>query len=165
MPAAHPITDLYADHHRWLHAWLRKKLGCTHRAADLVHDTYMRLLNREEMPILDEPRAFLVTVAQRVLSNHWRHERVERAFLETLAQWPEAVAPSAEEKACLLETLMEIDRLLDGLPAVVKRAFLHAQLDGMSHTEIAATLGISISSVKRYLIKAGTQCYYALALD
>lgn len=132
---------------------------------DLVHDTYMRLLNREEMPLLGEPRAFLVTVARRVLSNHWRHERVERAFLETLAQWPEAVALSAEEKTSLLETLKEVDRLLDGLPTVVKRAFLYAQIDGMSHAEIAATLGISISSVKRYLIKAGAQCYFALALD
>lgn len=165
MSTAHSIAELYVDHHRWLHAWLRKKLGCTHRAADLLHDTYLRLLNREEVPQLEEPRAFLVTVAQRVLSNHWRHERIERAFMETLAQWPAAVAPSAEEKACLLETLIEIDRLLDGLPTVVKRAFLHAQLDGMSHGEIAAALNISLSSVKRYLIKASAQCYFALELD
>ncbi|KAB2919449.1 MAG: sigma-70 family RNA polymerase sigma factor [Dechloromonas sp.] len=165
MSTAHSIAELYVDHHRWLHAWLRKKLGCSHRAADLLHDTYLRLLNREEVPQLEEPRAFLVTVAQRVLSNHWRHERIERAFMETLAQWPAAVAPSAEEKACLLETLIEIDRLLDGLPTVVKRAFLHAQLDGMSHGEIAAALNISLSSVKRYLIKAGAQCYFALEMD
>lgn len=165
MSTAHSIAELYVDHHRWLHAWLRKKLGCTHRAADLLHDTYLRLLNREEVPQLEEPRAFLVTVAQRVLSNHWRHERIERAFMETLAQWPAAVAPSVEEKACLLETLIEIDRLLDGLPTVVKRAFLHAQLDGMNHGEIAAALNISLSSVKRYLIKAGAQCYFALEMD
>lgn len=164
MPAAHSVTELYVDHHRWLHAWLRKKLGCTHRAADLLHDTYLRLLRREEMPSLDEPRAFLLTVAQRVLANHWRHERIERAFMETLAQWPEAV-PSAEEKACLLETLIEIDRLLDGLPIVVRRCFLYAQLDGMSHTQIAAELKISISSVKRYLIKASAQCYFALVMN
>lgn len=165
MSAAHPVADLYADHHRWLHAWLRKKLGCTHQAADLVHDTYLRLLRRDEMPRLEEPRAFLLTVAQRVLANHWRHQRIERAFLETLAQWPQALAPSAEEKACLIDALVEIDRLLDGLPAVVKRCFLHAQLDGMSHGEIAAELGISLSSVKRYLVKAGARCYFALDLE
>lgn len=165
MTAADPIANLYIEHHRWLHAWLRKKLGCTHRAADLAHDTFVRLLANDQLPALNEPRAFLTTVAQRVLSNHWRREQIERAFLETLAQWPETVAPSAEEKACLLETLIEIDRLLDGLPTVVKRAFLHAQLDGMSHSEIAAALNISLSSVKRYLIKAGAQCYFALALD
>ncbi len=165
MPTAHPVALLYADHHSWLHAWLRKKLGCTHRAADLAHDTFLRLLDREETLTIQEPRAFLTTVAQRVLSNHWRREHIEKAFLDTLAGWPEPVAPSAEEKACLIETLMEIDQLLDGLPTVVKRAFLHAQLDGMSQSEIAAELGISLSSVRRYLIKASARCYFALVLD
>lgn len=165
MPVAPTVTELYLDHHRWLHAWLRKKLGCTHQAADLLHDTYLRLLRRDEMPVLVEPRAFLLTIAQRVLSNHWRREQIERAFLQTLAQWPEVVAPSAEEKACLIETLLEIDRLLDGLPTVVKCCFLYAQLDGMSHADIAAKLKISLSSVKRYLIKAGVQCYFARAVD
>ncbi|TPE71046.1 RNA polymerase subunit sigma, partial [Burkholderia pseudomallei] len=78
-------------------------------------------------------RAFLTTVAQRVLYNHWRRERLERAYLDALAQWPEAVAPSPETRAVLFETLVEVDRMLDGLPAVVRRAFLLAQLDGMTH--------------------------------
>ena len=76
------------------------------------------------------PRAFLTTVAQRVLSNHWRREQIERAYLDALALRPEAHAPSPEERAVVLETLLEIDRLLDGLPLAAKRAFLLAQLDG-----------------------------------
>lgn len=159
------LHSLYSDHHGWLHGLLRKKLGCTHRAADLAHDTFMRLLAREEPVVIQEPRAYLTTIAQRVLANHWRREQVERAYLEALAQVPEALAPSPEERATLLETLIEIDRLLDGLPAPVKRAFLYAQLDDMSHAEIAALLGISISTVKRYLVRAGAQCYFALAVD
>ena len=51
-----------------------------HRAADLAHDTFLRLLSREEPLALQEPRAFLTTVAQRVLGNHWRREQLERAL-------------------------------------------------------------------------------------
>lgn len=156
------VAELYQDHHRWLVGWLRKKLGCAHRAADVAHDTFLRLLAREDALAVHEPRAFLTTVAQRVLANHWRREGIERAYLETLAHMPQALAPSPEERAILLETLFEIDRLLDGLPVPVKRAFLHAQLDGMSHGEIGAALGISITTVKRYLLRAGAQCYFAL---
>ncbi|MBN9460905.1 MAG: sigma-70 family RNA polymerase sigma factor [Burkholderiales bacterium] len=159
------VQLLYRHHHGWLHGWLRRKLGCTQNAADLAHDTFMRLLAREEPVAIEEPRAFLTTVAQRVLSNHRRRERIERAYLEVLAQVPEALAPSLEERAILLETLVEIDRLLGGLPPLVKRAFLHAQLDGMTHAGIAAELGISVTTVKRYLVRAGTQCYFALAAD
>lgn len=158
------IHSLYSDHHGWLHGLLRRKLGCTHRAADLAHDTFVRLLAREECLAIQEPRAFLTTVAQRVLANHWRREQLERAYLEALAQMPEALAPSPEERAILLETLAEIDRLLDGLPTLVRRAFLHAQLDGMGHAEIAEALGLSVSTVKRHLLRAGAQCYFALAV-
>ncbi len=159
------ITKLYQDHHGWLHGWLRRKLGCSHQAADLVHDTFMRLLAREEPVLIQGPRAFLTTVARRVLANHWRRKQIEQAYFEVLAQHPETLTLSPEERAILLETLLEIDHLLNGLPLPVKRAFLYAQLDGMSHAEIAAELNVSITTVKRYLIKAGTQCYFALVID
>ncbi|MDQ3268509.1 MAG: RNA polymerase subunit sigma, partial [Pseudomonadota bacterium] len=75
------VHALYSNHHGWLYGWLRKKLGCSHRAADLAHDTFVRLLAREERVAIQEPRAFLTTVAQRVLANHWRREQIERAYL------------------------------------------------------------------------------------
>lgn len=164
-PLQRDLLALYSDHHRWLCGWLRKKLGCAHRAADLAHDTFLRLLAREEAIAIQEPRAFLTTVAQRVLANHWRREQIERAYLEALAQMPLSLAPSPEERAILLETLFEIDRLLAGLPTPVKRAFLLSQLDGLGQAEIATQLGISVTTVKRYLVRAGTQCYFALPVD
>lgn len=140
------IEGLYSDHHQ---------------ASDLVHDTFMRLLAREEALSLQEPRAFLTTVAQRVLANHWRRQQVERAYLDALALVPETREPSEEERAILLETLIEIDRLLDGLSIPVRRAFLMTQLDGMNHAQVAEALGISITSVKRYLVKAARHCYFS----
>jgi RNA polymerase sigma-70 factor (ECF subfamily) len=157
----HQVGTLYADHHGWLHGWLRKKLGNAFDAADLAHDTFMRLLAREEaLAVIHEPRAFLTTVAQRVLANHWRRQQLERAYLEALAQIPEALAPSEEERAILLETLVEIDQLLDGLPLLVRRAFLLTQLDGMNHAQVAAALGLSVTTVKRHLAKAAARCYF-----
>jgi len=143
---------------------MHRKLGCWHRSADLAHDTFMRLLAREEAPSILEPRAFLTTVAQRVLANHWRRDKLEQAYLGALASRPPELVPSAEERAILLETLQEIAELLDGLPVAVKRAFLMAQLEGMSQTEIAAALKISVTTVKRHLVRAGTQCYFAMAV-
>ena len=55
-----------------------------------------------------------------------------------------------------------LDQLLDGLPTQVKRAFLLAQLDGLTYAQIGAELGISIATVKRHLNKAAMRCYFAL---
>lgn len=156
------IHALYNGHHRWLLGWLHRKVGCWHRSADLAHDTFMRLLAREESLSILEPRAFLTTVAQRVLANQWRRDKLEQAYLEALAHQSPALAPSAEERAILLETLQEIANLLDGLPVPVKRAFLMAQLEGLTQPEIASALRISVTTVKRYLARAGTQCYFAM---
>jgi RNA polymerase sigma factor (sigma-70 family) len=158
------IGLLYCDHHDWLHQWLRKKLGDGAQAADLVQDTFLRLLNREEPIAAREPRAFLTTVAQRLVSNYRRRQALEYAYLEALSCLPQELSPSPEQRALLLETLFEIDALLDGLPVLVKRAFLLSHLDGMSHAEIAAELRISLATVKRYLVKAACQCYFALAV-
>lgn len=158
------IATLYTEHHGWLQSWLRKKLGDAHQASDLAQDTFVRLLSRDDLVEAREPRAFLTTVAQRVLFNHYRRQQLERAYLDALAQAPANFAQSPEERAILLETLVEIDQMLDGLPAAVKRAFLLSQLDGMPQADIAQELGISISTVKRYLVKAGMQCYFAAGL-
>ena len=115
-----------------------------------------------ETPTLAEPRAFLTVVAKRVLFNHYRRQDLERAYLQALAEIPEQVVPSEEERAIILQTLMELDQLLDGLPCPVKRAFLLAQIDGLSHADIGARLGISVATVKRHLTKAALRCYFAL---
>ena len=162
MSQSNHVEVLYVDHHSWLTGWLRRKLGCPHSAADLAQDTFMRLLTARETPTLTEPRAFLTTVAKRVLFNHYRRQDLERAYLQALADLPEAVAPSEEERAIILQTLVELDQLLDGLPSPVKRAFLLAQLDGLSYAQIGAQLGISIATVKRHLNKAALRCYFAL---
>ena len=161
-PRHHAIDQLYSHHHGWLQGWLRKKLGDVHQAADLAHDTFERLLARDEPVQAREPRAFLTTVAQRVLANHYRRQQLERAYLEALAQAPQSFAISPEERALLLEALDEIDRMLDGLPAPVRRAFLMAQLDGMKQADIARELGLSLTTVKRYLVQAGMHCYFAV---
>ena len=161
MPPANTVESLYHAHHNWLTGWLRRKLGCPHNAADLAQDTFIRVLTAREAAPIIEPRAFLTTVAKRVLFNYYRRQDLERAYLDALAQMPEQVAPSEEEKAIILQTLVELDQLLDGLPRQVKRAFLLAQVDGLKQGEIALELGISIATVKRHLNKAALRCYFA----
>ena len=167
MSSASPIVDhtiegLYIAHHSWLTTWLRRKLGCPQSAADLAQDTFVKVLLARETPQLIEPRAFLTTVAKRVLCNHYRRQELERAYCQALAELPQACAPSEEQRAIILETLVELDHLLDGLPIAVKRAFLLAQVDGLTHNQIAVKLSISVATVKRHLTKAAMRCYFAL---
>lgn len=90
----------------------------------------MRVLGARELGQINEPRAYLMTLAQRVLYNFWRR-KIEQAYMEALAALPEAAAPSPETRSLLLETLLEIDRRLHTLPQAARQALLLSQLDGL----------------------------------
>lgn len=53
--------QLYLDHHGWLHGWLRRRLDCTDTAADLAHDTFLRLLGA--FPLHDTDRVLAALAA------------------------------------------------------------------------------------------------------
>ena len=106
--------------------------------------------------------AYLTTIAKRLVLNHHRRRSLEQAYLEALAVLPEAVAPSPEQRLLILETLQEIDEMLAGLPLPARQAFLMAQLEGLSHGEIAARLNVSLRSVHRYIARGYEQCIMAV---
>ncbi|MDH4608356.1 sigma-70 family RNA polymerase sigma factor [Pseudomonas sp. BN102] len=153
------VQALYSEHHGWLKNWLRSKLGNAADAADLAQDTFLRLLGRSDSLDLRAPRAFLRTVARGLVIDHWRREELERAYLEALAQLPEAEAPSPESRELILEVLERIALMLDRLKPKARTAFLLAQCEGLTHKEVAAQMGISLRSVERYVADALYQCY------
>lgn len=156
-----PVTELYLSHHNWLRNWLRLKLGCAEWAADLAHDTFLRIIASRAgvLESVREPRAFLTTIAHGLVVDFYRRRELEKAWLESLAHLPEATAPSPEQQHLILEALMEVDRLLDGLSPKVRGAWLMSRLDGLGHAEIAAELGVSVSRVRQYLATAARHCY------
>ena len=153
------VRSLYSDHHGWLQGWLRRRLGNAFDAADLAHDVFLRLLARREPVGMKEPRAYLSSVARGLVIDHWRRRELEQAWLETLAQMPEATAPSPEQRLSILEALVEIDRMLDTLKPAVRSAFLLAQFDGLCCREIGERLGVSLATAERYVAKALRACY------
>ncbi|MFJ2982378.1 MULTISPECIES: sigma-70 family RNA polymerase sigma factor [unclassified Pseudomonas] len=159
MPARHPIEHLYVEHHSWLQGWLRHRLNNAADAADLAQDTFVRVLQRRQAQVPQTPRAYLRTIARGLVIDLWRHRDIERAWLDTLAQLPEAQAPSPEVSALAIEALVAIDRLLDSLPERARTVFLLAQLDGLPCPRIAEQLGVSLSTVERDLAKALRHCY------
>lgn len=158
-PSTHDdLHGLYRDHSHWLRGWLRRRLGDGERAADLTQDTFLRLITSTVAHPLREPRNFLATVAKRVMVDHLRRRSLEQAYLQALSREPELFETSAEERAVMLETLLQLDAMLDGLGPKVRLAFFLAQLDGLPYTEIAARLEVSVSSVTKYIAKATEQC-------
>lgn len=155
------IGQIFKSDYGWLCARVSRAMGCPHGAQDIASETFLRVLALPDPGSIREPRALLTTIARRLMYEGWRRQDLERAYLETLAQAPLSAHPSPEERLLLLETLAEIDRLLDGLSAKAKAAFLYHQLDGLTYLQIGELLQVSVSRVQQYMADAFKRCYLA----
>lgn len=157
--SASPIEALYINHHPWLLSWLRRRLGNAGDAADLAHDTFVRLMtSSRDAAAMEEPRAFLTHVAKGLVIDLWRRRELERAYLEVLAQLPPAHAPSAETQMLVIEALLQIDRLLAALAPATREVFLLAQLDGLTLQQISERMAMPVITVRRHVHKALVSC-------
>ncbi|MEN0035539.1 MAG: sigma-70 family RNA polymerase sigma factor [Cellvibrio sp.] len=152
------IRTLYTDHHHWLQGWLRRKLDNRYDAADLAQDTFLRVLAGRNTASIIEPRKYLATIANGLLIDRFRHQRIEAAYLDALAARPEPLDISPETRTLILETLTAIDRMLDELGSRTREIFVLAQFEGLTYAAIGERLGVSITTVKKHLVRALTQC-------
>lgn len=156
------IGQIFKSDYGWLCARVSRAMGCPHSAQDIASETFLRVLALPDPAAIREPRALLTTIARRLMYEGWRRQDLERAYLETLANAPLSAHPSPEERLLLLETLAEVDRLLDGLSARAKAAFLYHQLDGLTYMQIGDLLQVSVSRVQQYMADAFKRCYLAM---
>lgn len=153
------LQVLYSDHHRWLVGWLRKKVGCSHLAADLAQDTFVRLITSRLAPATPSaPRKLLSRIARGLMIDHWRRRDVERAYLAAIAHLPEAEVPSPEDRLLIIESLLRIEALIRDLPEMTRRVFLLSQLEGVPLNQIAQTTGLPLITVRRHIQRALIAC-------
>ena len=159
LPVQQALHTLYCDHIGWLQGWLRKRLGDAFDAADVAHDTYVRVLASGTPPQPETSRRYLTQIAKGLAIDLYRRRQIEAAYLETMALLMPSEVPSEEHRALVIETLMELDALLQRLSTKARQAFLLCKLDGLSYRDIARQLKVSVSSVEKYIAAALQICY------
>lgn len=158
MPTSN-IESLYSSHHGWLQGWLRRRLGDSSDAADLAHDAFLRLLQRpRRFDSMPEARAYLRSMASGMCVDLWRRRQIEQMWLEELAARPEAIAPSTEHQAIVVQALLEIDTMLRSMPVKAANAFVMAVACDMTDREVAEELGVSTRMVRKYVSQAMLHC-------
>jgi RNA polymerase sigma-70 factor (sigma-E family) len=120
-------------------------------AEDLVQDAFVRLVGR--LRHLREPAAFWTYLRRTIVNlatSHFRHRRVERAYLERVAAAPSTVANVNDE---LDETM---HRVLLELPQRQRAAIVLRFYEDLTDVQTAAVLGCSPGTV-RSLVSRGMQ--------
>jgi RNA polymerase sigma-70 factor (sigma-E family) len=112
-------------------------------AEDLVQDAFARLVGR--LRHLRDPNAFGAYLRRTIVNlatSHFRHRRVERAYLERLAATPPAVTNVNDE----LDEMMH--RVLLGLPQRQRAAIVLRFYEDLSDVQAADVLRCSPGTVR-----------------
>jgi len=153
------LATLYQGHRPWLVERLRFRLRNHADAEDLASETFLQVAVRGQAEAIAEPRAYLSTIARRLLFHFWRKRELEQAYLDWLALHRDAAAASPEARAIAVEALLQLDRVLAGLRPPVRAVFLYSQLDGLGYDEIARRTGLSVRTVGRHMATALARCH------
>ncbi|MCH4249230.1 MAG: sigma-70 family RNA polymerase sigma factor [Acinetobacter populi] len=148
------IAGLYQEHRRWLYVWLYQKLGSAECAEDVLQDTFTKLLSQKNILQLEQPKAFLTTVAKRILIDYSRHNKIEQAYLAHLEQQQFCNEISPEKILIAVQLLEQLAALLEKLPERTQKIFIWHYLDGEKLNYIAEKLEVHPKTVHNELVKA-----------
>lgn len=137
-----------------LEQYFARRVSSPAEVDDLVHDTLVRLLRQPRHVDLDLVRGYVFQTANSVLVDYLRRTRARDAALQDAAppaldeaSAPERIVASRQQLARVANALME-------LPPRMRGIFLLRRLEGMKYEEIAARLGLSLSTVEKLMSKA-----------
>ena len=145
------LFDRYAPHVRRV---LVRVMGPDSEILDLVHDVFVTAL--ESVNRLVDPkalRAWLTQIAVFTARAKIRR-RVRGRILRFLpfTELPEPELPPADFEAS--QAMQAVYRVLDGLDTDQRIAFALRFVAGMELTEVAASCGVSLATIKRRLSRA-----------
>lgn len=139
-----------------LQRFLRRRMRDTEEVADLVQDVFVRLVRSGDLGRITHPKAFLFQTATNLLRDEQRGRNLRRSGLQddALRALHAPDAPTPERVLEARQRLQLFERALAELPPRCREVFMLARFDGLTHPQIAARLGISISGVEKHMIKA-----------
>ena len=142
--------------------WLAQKFGDIETARDIAQSAYLRVWKYAQTQQIDNLQALIFKTAANLAANEFRARRRMRLLIfdnspsqnefqiDEVASQP----PTPESSAIAKEEIATFIVALDALPKQARQAFLLSRFEDKTYREIAAILGVSESSVEKYIIAA-----------
>jgi RNA polymerase sigma-70 factor (ECF subfamily) len=149
------LARLYQAHAGELHGFARRRVG-RQDAEDVVQEAYLHLLQTGLSATLEQPRAYLFRIAANLAVDAARKHETRSRYADDAALFlgyaagNGCVESEAEHK---LEVRHFVSALTE-LPPLCRQAFLLNQIEGVTRSEIAKRLGLSVRTIDRHVVRA-----------
>lgn len=150
------LKRLFLAHRRELQTYLTRRLRDREMAADLTQETFLRFAEQGSRTTIVDDRSYLYRTARNLAIDHVRRigrHRTDSTTHDDLADLPENL-PGPEQIVDGRQRLDRLRAIVEELPKRTRQVFVLNRIEGLTYSEIAGRLGISISSVQKHLASA-----------
>ena len=137
-------------------AFVAARVGDPELAADITQDVVVRSIASGALDRADNPAAWLYRSARNAVIDHYRTRRTHDSFDGDDA-WPDPGPLGGEPNDATRELARCLQPMLRGLPAAAREALTRVDVDGQTHQQAAAQLGLSVSGMKSRVQRARRQ--------
>lgn len=139
-----------------LRRFVRGRVATREDAEDVIQEAYLRVLRYSAEHAVESQERLLFSAAKNLAVDSRRRRYVrtrtatDYAVLESCTQtWPDA-----HEVVYASQRLNKVELAVAQLPPRCREVFLIHRLDGLSYSQIAVQLGISVSAVEKHMARA-----------
>ena len=136
-------------HKGWLYRFIRHYVADRDEAYDVLQDSFVSAWSALRRYDPERPFAiWLRRIALNKCRDRARRNTVRRAALTLLSFEDRATAPAADEIAASGEALRRLEAAIAKLPRRLKEPLILTMLEGLSHKDAGALLGINAKAVE-----------------
>ncbi len=141
------FESVYNEHIESVRNYVYYKGGDLDQAEDIAQESFLKAWQNCKDVIFGKAKNYIITVAKRLLLNHFRDTKVELKFINQVGdkvnkQTPEYLSIEEEFKA-------KLEGAISNLNEKQREVFLMNRIDKMTFSEIAQTLDISVKAVEK----------------
>lgn len=163
------LVDVFIDIQPLLLKLINGHTKSHQTAQDLTQDIYFKVMHlAKKFPSHDDARNYLIRIAINLSIDHIRTNERRRQLLlgsiELFNNYQHSEKPP-EDALLIKEKVQAVNSALSTLPEKYRLALYLSRMEGLTHLEIAEKLGISKSSVEKYIIRALAHCLETITFE
>lgn len=159
------LSEAFERYRSALKSYLGKFLKTQDDVEDILQDTFFNSFRAAREKVIENPGAFLFRTAHNLALKDIRNKitRATEPIGDIDSLGVTGNKPTLEQQVMASQEFGLLCEAVDALPPQCKRVFVLRKVYGLSHKEIAAELGISISTIEKHIAKGALACRDFLA--
>ncbi|HGN1706630.1 TPA: RNA polymerase sigma factor [Providencia rettgeri] len=150
------LQRLFARHSSSLCRYLNMYLKDHSLSMDIMQESFTRMAEFMTHSTIQDIDAYLYRVAKNLMVDHFRQQKKQQSITISDEQWQGIPSreKSLEAVAIRDQQLKQIQHIIQTLPSRTQEIFRLHREEGLTQTEVAQQLNISLSTVEKHLANA-----------